>query len=147
MNQLTRIVCATAVFTLAGVAYSAPPMKEGQWEMTIQSKMEGMPMQPPPMTFNHCYTAKDVADSRSMVQKQMSGDGQCKMLDYKESGNTVNFSMKCQTKQGESLTSGTSTYKGDSYTGNMKMRFKMEGREMEMTQVHQGKRTGACQAS
>ncbi len=146
MNPLTRIACATTLFAFAGAGFAAPPMKEGQWEMTIQSKMEGMPMQPPPMTFKHCYTAKDTADSRAMVEKQMSGDGQCKMLDYKEAGNTVNFSMKCQTRQGESLTSGSSTYKGDSYTANLKMRFKMEGREMEMTQVHQGRRTGACQA-
>lgn len=125
-------------------ATAGPAMKEGMWEISMQSKMEGMPMQPPPQTFRHCYSARDVADSRKMVEEQNSRDGKCTLTDFKESGNTVNYSMKCDTPQGQTLATGTSTHSGDTYTSNMKVRFKAEGRDMQMTQVQNGKRIGAC---
>jgi len=131
----------------AGTSVMAgPAMKEGMWEISMQSKMEGMPMQPPPQTFKHCYEARDVADTRRMIEQRNSRDGKCVLTDFKESGNTVNYSMKCDSPQGQSFATGTSTHNGDSYTSNMKIRMKMQGREMEMTQVQNGKRIGACKA-
>ncbi|MBI3148435.1 MAG: DUF3617 family protein [Betaproteobacteria bacterium] len=147
MNRYPAAALTLCLAAFAGAAAAGPAMKEGQWEMTIQSKMEGMPMQPPPMTFKHCYTDRDVADGRRIVEQQNSKNGKCEMVDFKESGNTVTYSMKCQTPQGDSFTKGSSTYKGDSYTGTMHIRMNMQGQKMEMTQVHNGKRLGACKAS
>ncbi len=146
---MKALLPSMSVGLLLGVSLAAsagPAMKDGMWEISMQSKMEGMPMQPPPQTFRHCYSARDVSDTRKMVEQQNSRDGKCVLTDFKESGNTVNYSMKCDTPEGQTFATGTSTHQGDSYTSNMKIRMKMQGRDMEMTQIQNGKRVGACQA-
>ena len=123
-------------------AFAAPVnMREGNWEIETSMKMERMPFPMPPTKMMHCFTRKDLEDSG----KTRSSDGgpgkknDCEMKDIAEKNTSASWRLAC--KDGTSG-SGEATYKGDSYSVNMKM-FDKKGREMVTTSVN-GSRIGNC---
>lgn len=148
MKQMQRIVLASALALSSAAIWAAGPMmREGMWEMTIQSEMAGMPFKQPPMTMQHCYTPKDVADTKKMIEERSGRNGKCSMTDFSASGNTVSYSMTCHTEHGDSKATGSTTYSTDSYKGSSKMLIQVGGNNVEMTQNTTGKRIGDCKAS
>jgi hypothetical protein len=118
----------------------------GLWEVTMQMQMPNMPaaaqipeMKLPPQ----CVTPERRRTRSTPCRRGPQGRGarkdDCKVGDYKMSGNKAAWTMTCTTP--DTLTStGEMTFADDSYTGAMKM-VTAQG---EMTMKVSGKRVGDC---
>ena len=112
-------------------------LQDGQWEITTQGDMPGMPGQArKPFTITTCLSKQDY-----MPQQKGEIPPDCKQ-DHKISGNTVTFSSVCK----DSSVSGTYTYSGTSFEGNTQSKIKMEGKEMVINSTVKGKYLGPCPA-
>ena len=140
-TTLTVVVALLAVGTAALIAQGG--MRPGRWETTMQMEMAGSPVQMPPMKSTRCVTTEDAKDpSRSLPTGPEARGGQkpdCKMTDYKASGNTITWKMVCSQPQAMTST-GEMTFTDDSYTGTMKM----DSPQGPMTMKLAGKRVGDC---
>ncbi len=125
------------VFTMVSTSFAEPNLKEGKWEVTTKMEMPGMPMQLPAFTYTQCITKSDLVPENKQQQQQNEN---CDAVDVKTSGNTVTWSTKCKGDNGDTTGTGTITYAGDSFTGNMKVN---QG-GMEMTTKMNGKYIGKC---
>lgn len=138
------VIALALIATVALVAQS--PMRPGLWEITTQMQMPNMPaqVQMPEMKVPQCITPEQAKDpANTMPRGPQPGRGarkdDCKVADYKMSGNKATWTMTCTTP--EKLTStGEMTFSDDSYTGAMKM-VMAQG---EMTMKVSGKRVGDC---
>src|SRR3989337_420880 len=110
--------CIVFVVVLIAIIASGTPalsagvnMQEGNWESTMEIKMEGMPFPMPPMKFTttQCLTKED------MVPKTAQKDQQCEIKEKKVSGNKVTWKVKCVEKNGTTEGEGEITYSGNSY--------------------------------
>lgn len=109
-------------------------MKEGQWEMTIETEMEGMPMKMPPTTFSQCITQQEpVPQSRQPGQE-------CVTKDVVKKGDTVSWTVVCDTPAGSTTGKGKITYKGDTMEGSMTM----TAQGMKMVSRFTGRHVGPC---
>ena len=118
---LSLVVMSTFLWTSFAVA--APDMKEGLWEVTVTSKMEmpGMTMPMPPVKYTQCLTKNDF-----VPQKTEKGE-QCEKMNVTINGNTVSWTVKCNSKEGSTKGTGKITYKGNTYEGVMNMTFPNQG--------------------
>lgn len=117
-------------------------MSPGLWEINSKVEIQGMPVQIPPQTFTQCITKDDVVPKTP--QKQQNGD--CKVSDYNIEGNTVYWSIKCESPQGFTEGNGKVTYEGDSFSGNVEIDMPGgNGGKMKMIQNMEGRRMGKCQ--
>lgn len=145
MNLLLRLKVLLIVLAIPVFAY-AVDMKEGNWETTIEFKMDipGMPaemMQPMEFTHTDCLTKKD------MVPDTSQKDQTCKMKDQKIIGNKVSWKVKCEDAQAKTEGQGEITYSGSSYKGTMKARMipKEKGAQpMTVDYKLAGRRLGDC---
>jgi hypothetical protein len=123
------------------------PRRDGNWQVTMEMEMPGMPQGMPPMTMTQCVTKEEAADPSKAIPRNPNGRGamppDCKVSDYKTVGNKVSWSMKCEG-QNPMTGSGEFTYTGDTYTGVMKMNMERNGQPMAMTMKYTGKRLGDC---
>ena len=116
---------------------ASPILEDGEWEMTTQMEMSGIPggMPPmPPMTHRQCLS------NDMMVPTQERQNQDCEKMKQDISGNTVTWSMRCTTNGVVSKMNGSSTYSGDTMKGTMHMTTQ----GMEMTSHVTGKRLGPC---
>jgi len=142
MKTTTIVALAMfAIFTVVAIAQS--PIRPGRWEATMQMQMAGSPVQMPEMKSSRCVTPEDAKDpSRSLPSGPEGRGGQksdCKMSDYKVTGNTATWKMVCTSPQAMTST-GEMTFTDDSYTGTMKM----DSPQGPMTMKLAGKRVGDC---
>ncbi|RPJ18053.1 MAG: DUF3617 domain-containing protein [Desulfobacteraceae bacterium] len=143
MNKILSLSILIIMLFLiwASFAAAAPDMKEGQWEVTISSKMDmqGMSMAMPPVTYKQCLTKTD------FVPNKKEPGQECEKMSVNVSGNTVTWSIKCKSKEGIMTGSGKITYKGNTYDGVMNMAFPNQGGgEGKMTSNMSGKWIGNC---
>jgi hypothetical protein len=125
----------------ASFAVAAPDMKEGLWEVTVTSKMEmpGMTMPMPPAKYKQCLTKSDF-----VPQKAEPGQ-ECEKMLVNVNGNTVSWSIKCNSKEGTMKGTGKITYKGNTYEGVMNMTFPNQGGgEGKMSSSMSGKWIDKC---
>ncbi|MBU1237207.1 MAG: DUF3617 domain-containing protein [Gammaproteobacteria bacterium] len=132
MRKNVRFACAICLVVGAAPAWSAG--SDELWEMSTTMNMPGMAM--PAMKSRTC-----VAKNGNYRPDKDQDAKNCKMLDYKVSGNTVKWKMQCTGKDAMSGT-GEMTKTADT----MKGVFKMSSEGMEMTQVMSGRRVGTCDA-
>jgi hypothetical protein len=145
---VTKIISAAALALILAAAPSVDAqqhIKPGQWEITSSMEMEGMPHQIQPMTMTHCIKPEDT-DPKNVVRELHRRNQECKIEDFKQSGNKVSWTMKCKSEQSGDITAtGEMTYKPDSYEGTMHM--EMSGGphgSMKMTQHIKAHRIGDC---
>jgi len=113
--------------------------QEGEWESTMEMKMEGLSFAIPPVTTKHCITKEDV------VPKASEKDDKCKIKDQKIVGNKVTWSVECLDKGEKTESQGEITYSGNSYKGTMKTRMTDKaGKTMVSTANMTGRRIGEC---
>jgi hypothetical protein len=144
-----KIACAFAaslavIFSLSGLAQGPGPRRDGNWQVTMEMDMPGMPKAMPPMTMTQCLTKQDAEDPTKLApQGRGNAPSNCKVSDYKTEGNKVTWSMRCE---GENPMTGTGefVYSGDTYAGTMKMTTGRGGQPMTMTMKYTGKRLGDC---
>ena len=68
---MNRYVAAAFVVVLAATASAQPgPRRDGNWEVTVQMEMAGMPQAMPPMTLKQCITPEQAKDPSQLVPQQ-----------------------------------------------------------------------------
>lgn len=104
--------------------------------------MKGIPgtqsMQP--TTVRQCITKSN------LVPQNKDKDVDCKPVNIKNIGDTVNYNMECKSKDGGVIqTSGTSTYTGSSMSGSSTTNIIKKGQpKIVMSMTTRGKYIGAC---
>jgi hypothetical protein len=109
---IVSLVCSSSA--LAGI-------KDGLWKITTKAEIKGVPGQMPPYTVRQCLTKNDP------VPKAEDKSIECKIKDQKISGDTVTYSFECKGKDSFVLTSGTMTYKGNTFAGASTNNIKSKG--------------------
>ena len=137
MNKWILCVGCLIVCLLAGPIHagSTPNMNPGLWEITSQVEMPGMDM--PASTITQCITQDSLVPQAGSGQ----GQGQCEITDVQVQGDTVSWSITCDSQGGVMTGTGESTYHGDTFEGTSEMH--MQG--MDITTTMSGKRIGDCQ--
>ena len=133
---LRHVAVLFVVWGLSVPVLAQTPRKDGNWEVTMEVEIEGMPAMPP-KTMTQCVSKEDVADPQKPLLGRASNN--CNVSDHKVEGNKVSWSMKCEPPEAMSGT-GEILYGDDAYTGSMKI--VREGRTINMK--YSGKRLGDC---
>jgi hypothetical protein len=128
---VTATVLSAVLISSAG---SGPNMQEGLWEITIKMEMPGMPASMPQMTHTQCITNENIVPRSSQQAEE------CKITETKVDGDTVTWTMECDSPEGKARATGKITYSGDTFKGTIKMT--MQG--METIQHLSGQRIGNC---
>ena len=137
--SMRNAACVTVAVALSVSALAQSPRRDGRWEVKTEMEMPGMPMKMPAMTTTQCITKEQVEDPQRSVPQGRGTPNNCKVFDYKVSGNKVSWSMKCEGPEAMSGT-GEITYGDNTYDGVMKM----ERQGQTMTMKYTGKRLGDC---
>lgn len=123
-------------------------MKEGQYEIKMESEMSGMPGMPAGMgkqatTMQHCVTAKDIEGGKVGRPPEKDGKSDCEVKNFRMSGNTASYQMVCR---GDMPMTGdtTMTFTDSGYTMNTKMAMNHGGQAMHVTQKMEGRYLGPC---
>lgn len=138
MVVISTVLCAFVYIALAEVN-----MQDGEWEYTMEMKMEGMekmPFQMPPTKTTQCITKDDLVPESSEEK-----DSNCKRISYKVVGNTVKWKAICVEKDMKSESEGEITYSGSSYKGTMHTKTTEKNGETRNILVKlTGRRIGEC---
>ena len=121
------------------VASDSVPIEPGMWEVTTTMNSSMFP-QPRVQTSQECI--KDAQISPKDLAPD--DDDSCSMSDVNVSGDSLSWSMQCNTPGGTMEGSGNFTSAGDSGSGNMQMNMNIEGQSLNMEIVWKGRRTGSC---
>ena len=126
------VACTFAVAQLASAQGS-----DDQYDITMKMEMPGMAM--PPMSQRICV--KKGASDQDYIPRQEN----CRVTDTVRTGSRVTFKMTCT---GNSPMTGTGdfTFVPNGYNGQIRMKGKMEGQDMAMTQTIDARRVGGCTA-
>lgn len=110
-----KILAVLAMSAASAAVVAAPDFKEGEWGVNYRMEVVGMPFPMPPIN-----TKKTMCLTKNNYVPDTAQQGQeCKVSDQKVSGNTVTWTMHCQTKEGKVEGKGKITYKGERYDGSM----------------------------
>jgi hypothetical protein len=131
-----RMVVAVACLIVAVPLIAQSPMRPGQWEITAQMDMPGMPVKMPETKTTQCITPEQVKTPAGTLPSQ---DKSCQASDYKVDGNKVTWKMVCTGKD-KMTGDGEMVFSGDSYAGKMNMTMAQGSMAMKYT----GKRVGDC---
>ena len=139
----TKQGLAVVTVAVATLLLSAPPAaaqgSDDLYDVTVKMEMAGMPMVMPPMSQRVCV--RKGGNDNEFVPKQEN----CSVSDARRSGNKLTFRMVC-TGRNAMTGAGDFTFAADAYSGQIRMKGKMEGQDIEMTQTIAGKRVGGCTA-
>ncbi len=143
--NIRKMALYVAVVALALPAFAASgPMKAGKWQITAETKMEGMDMKMPAMTFERCVTPEE-AEKAGTTEPPKGKNDTCKIADYKIDGKTATWKVACDKPQmtGE----GTITFAADTFEEEMHMAMKDQssGQTLNVIQKMSGKRVGDCE--
>ena len=72
--RMKPIALGLACVALAGlpvVCWAASSMRPGQWEITVQTEMAGMPQRMPPVTASRCVTPEQARDPVNHMAEQL----------------------------------------------------------------------------
>jgi hypothetical protein len=124
LRNVKVMLCASACLGAAVVA--APPaaraqdrpnLNPGNWEISMQMDMEGMPSRPP-MTMTHCIKPDQVKDSQTFAQDMQKRNGKCAVSDLKADGGKLSYSFDCE---GGAKGDVEMAFAGGTYEGTIKL--------------------------
>ncbi len=142
--HIRKMALYVAVAALAVPAFAAGgPMKAGKWQITAETKMEGMNMKMPAMTFERCVTPEE-AEKAGTTEPPKGKNETCKVTDYRIDGKIATWKVNCDKPQmsGE----GKITYAAETFDEEMNLVMKnpRSGESMKVDQKLTGKRIGDC---
>jgi Protein of unknown function (DUF3617) len=124
------------LFAIPSLALDFQPVK---YEITSKVEMPGMPGTIPPQTITQCIAEQDPLPNQNPENQE------CKIVDMKQTDNTITWKMECD-QRGQKITStGSMTYKGDSFEGTILTNMGPQAGNMTMTTIITGKRLSDCQ--
>ena len=138
MRSLTIIYIFVLTLTAAGCS-TGPDMKEGEWEITTELGMKGIPIKMPSMFYTQCLTKKDLIP-RTGEQKEQN----CTITDQKAEGDTVSWEAICKDSRTEILSEGSITYSGVLFSGQIDVTISGGPMSMTATNTITGKFLGPC---
>jgi Protein of unknown function (DUF3617) len=141
--HIRKIALFVAVAALALPAFAASgPMRAGKWQITAETKMEGMDMKMPAMTFEHCVTPEEAEKSAAAPPKGQNDS--CTSSDFKIDGKVATWKLACEKPQ--MTGNGKITYGTDAFKEEMHMEMKdpSSDKATDVTQKMSGKRVGDC---
>ncbi|HVE50135.1 MAG TPA: DUF3617 family protein [Casimicrobiaceae bacterium] len=134
-NRLLFLAGACLIPTCAAWAQGS----DDQYDITIKMEMVGMPMALPPISQRLCV--RKGAKDEDFVPRQQN----CRVSDLTRTGSRVTFKIAC-TGNNAMTGAGDFVFASNGYSGQMRLKGKMEGQDMEMTQSIDARRTGSCTA-
>jgi hypothetical protein len=142
MKKAFRILLSMIIgIALVSTSFVLAQVQEGEWETTVNMKMEGMAFSIPPVTTKQCVTKDNLVPNVSPQGKKDT----CTNKDQKVSGNKVTWSGTCVDKGQKSEYEGEITYSGSSYQGTMNFKItEKSGETMSMAATMTGRRIGEC---
>jgi hypothetical protein len=154
MNFARLLAVAAATACACAAAADNPfegfkgKMKEGLYDYKMELDLGNIPGMPPGMgkqnmAFQQCVTNQDIEKGQMGRSKESQMPTDCKVSDFKMSGNTATYKMDCK---GEPSIKGDSrvTFAGDSFTMDMKMAMNQAGQVMNVTQKMNARYVGPC---
>ncbi len=130
-------VCLVGVLILHSQVNAAGiNMNDGRWEITTKMEMTDLPFEIPPMSYTTCLTKEGL-----IPMQEGAGQNGCQVTQKSIVGDTVTWTLECDTENGKSISSGTMTYQGDSFKGKMSIQSPEAG---TMHQTMTGRRLGPC---
>ena len=128
-------LAAVCVLPVAQFAWAQG--SDDQYDVTMKMEMAGMAM--PPMSQRLCV--KKGANDGDFVPRQEN----CRVTDTTRTGSRLTFKIVCA---GTNPMTGTGdfTFSSDGYNGQIRMKGKMEGQDIDMTQAINARRVGGCTA-
>lgn len=144
MSMRTTILLALLLACSTGTVIAAEPnFKEGEWAVSYQMEVVGMPFPMPPIK-----ARKTMCLNKNNYVPDNSQQGQeCKISDQKVNGNTVTWTMRCRAQERTIEGHGKITYKGDRYDGVMDAKLVANdnsGPAVGYLYTMQGQRLGDC---
>jgi hypothetical protein len=112
---------------------------DDQYDVTIKMEMAGMPMAMPPISQRLCV--KKGANDGDYVPRREN----CDVSDTKRAGARLTFKLACAGKDPMTGT-GDFAFDANGYNGQIRLRGKMEGQDVDMTQAIAARRVGGCTA-
>ena len=136
-NILIIIACLCIPFSAYAANTSDINMNAGNWEITTAMDTTGLPFSVPPMVDSMCLTNYDLIPQSDNGEH---GDD-CEIVQQSVSGDTVSWEIECLSDEGKIVSSGSITYKGDSFNGKITIQMP----EMGVINQHvSGRRIGNC---
>jgi uncharacterized protein DUF3617 len=124
---------------LASPHFASAQGTDDHYEVTVKMEMAGMPMAMPPVTQRLCV--KKGAKDEDLVPRQEN----CRVTDTARVGSRLTFKIAC-TGPNPMTGNGDFTMAADGYNGQIRMKGKMEGQDVDMTQAIAARRIGGCTA-
>jgi len=134
--RLTGLLAIMPMLVIPALA--APAFQEGEWQITTQTEIPGMPFTPPAVTMRQCLTLKD------RIPQGKDATGECKVVDQSSSGNTMRWTMRCGDANGTTEAKGEVAYSGKTMKGVSHITSSSRGETMQMTSRMTGRRIGPC---
>jgi Protein of unknown function (DUF3617) len=135
MAKKIQVLLLVAVLVLcSSPVLASPDVQEGSWEITVVSEMSGMTL--PPQKHTQCLKS----DALVPADPQMPQG--CVIKDQRVSGNTVSWTMECSTEGAKTVSTGSITYEGESFSGTMDVTI--SGTDMKVVNTMSGRRLGPC---
>ena len=148
MKKVFAVLIAMIVPLLLAKAVLAegPDIKPGKWEIKTTVTMPMMP-EANVTTQTKCVTLEEASNPLAAILKE----GNCKVLNKKESGNPIEFEVECDGGMDMKMNGkGHFTANNTTASGKMEMTMNMPqmgdqgGQSMKITQEWEGKRIGNC---
>lgn len=142
-KQLNVVGCWRGFFAVAGMCvlpaaqFVLAQGSDDQYDVTVKMGMAGMVM--PPMSQRLCV--KKGANDGDFVPRQEN----CRVSDATRTGSRLTFKIACA---GSNPMTGTGdfTFGANGYNGQIRLKGKMEGQDVDMTQAIDARRVGGCAA-
>lgn len=110
---------------------------DDQYDVTVKMEMAGMAM--PPMSQRLCV--RKGASDGDFVPRQEN----CRVSDMARTGSRLTFKITCAGSN-PMTGAGDFTFGANGYNGQIRMKGKMEGQDIDMTQTIDARRVGGCTA-
>ena len=142
-TQLNVVAWCGGLFVAAGVCllpmaqFAYAQGTDDQYDVTVKMEMPGMVM--PPMSQRMCV--KKGASDQDFIPRQEN----CRVSDTTRTGSRVTFKMTC-TGNNPMTGTGDFTFGANGYNGQIRIKGKMEGQDVDMTQAIDARRVGGCTA-
>ena len=140
----SHVGISNVVSLCAGMGMLLPVLAWGQgaddqYDVTIKMAMVGVPMEMPAISQRLCV--KKGASDGDFVPRQDN----CTVSDAKRAGARLTFKVACAGKDPMTGT-GDFTFDANGYNGQIRLKGKMDGEDVDMTQGIAARRAGGCTA-
>lgn len=136
MRETVVMAFVAAVGLAVSVAAQTVNLRPGNYEVTMEMDMPGMPKMPP-RKHEQCIASNDLKDLTSGLTALDKTNPDCKMSELKNAGNKVSFMRTCKNGTWTS----EMTYSGDSFAG---ISTGKDSQARPVTMKSTAKRIGDC---